>query len=316
MRVDLGALVPGLARLAKLTGRPVPTRYPLGVEERYRTALRALIAPLAPAVRRHVVPRLHLLAETRQDAIGDERDGVARLVDAAVEDFNAASPRVERERASRSAVAEADAASKLALRTQLGVDPFTAEPELERVLAAAVREGVEQIDAIPARFFGAVKATIREGVRRGLRHEEIATLLERDVLSGADGTELAIAQNRVAFIARNQVGSATAKLTEARQKKLGLRRYRWVTSRDERVRGNPMGRYPDARPSHHARDGKAFSWDDPPEQGHPGEAPNCRCIAEPILDDLDDTGEDLTPGPYAYDPLAFERERLTPNRTR
>ncbi|MEE8393530.1 MAG: phage minor head protein, partial [Rhodospirillales bacterium] len=42
--------------------------------------------------------------------------------------------------------------------------------------------------------------------------------------------------------------------------------YIWRTVGDSKVRS-----------SHAERDGKVFSWDDPPEGGHPGEAPNCRC---------------------------------------
>lgn len=50
-------------------------------------------------------------------------------------------------------------------------------------------------------------------------------------------------------------------------------RYIWHTAGDGRVRS-----------SHADRDGKEFSWDKPPEGGHPGEAPNCRCWAEDIED--------------------------------
>lgn len=46
-------------------------------------------------------------------------------------------------------------------------------------------------------------------------------------------------------------------------------KYIWHTVGDGKVRS-----------SHAERDGKTFSWDDPPEGGHPGEAPNCRCWAE------------------------------------
>jgi len=45
--------------------------------------------------------------------------------------------------------------------------------------------------------------------------------------------------------------------------------YIWRTAGDGKVRG-----------SHADRDGKTFSWDNPPAGGHPGEAPNCRCTAE------------------------------------
>jgi hypothetical protein len=36
------------------------------------------------------------------------------------------------------------------------------------------------------------------------------------------------------------------------------------------------------RPSHAANNGKTFSWDNPPETGHLGEAYGCRCWAEPF----------------------------------
>ena len=49
--------------------------------------------------------------------------------------------------------------------------------------------------------------------------------------------------------------------------------YIWRTQGDGRV-----------RESHAERDGKTFSWESPPDGGHPGEAPNCRCWAEDVKD--------------------------------
>lgn len=46
--------------------------------------------------------------------------------------------------------------------------------------------------------------------------------------------------------------------------------YIWRTSGDDKV-----------RPSHAVNNGRIFSWDNPPETGHPGEDYNCRCTAEP-----------------------------------
>ncbi len=39
------------------------------------------------------------------------------------------------------------------------------------------------------------------------------------------------------------------------------------------------------RSEHAERDGKTFHWDDPPDGGHPGEAPGCRCWAEDVEKD-------------------------------
>ncbi|MAO54179.1 MAG: hypothetical protein CMM61_00590 [Rhodospirillaceae bacterium] len=49
--------------------------------------------------------------------------------------------------------------------------------------------------------------------------------------------------------------------------------YIWRTVGDGKVRS-----------SHADRNGKVFSWANPPEGGHPGEAPNCRCWAEEVAD--------------------------------
>ena len=42
---------------------------------------------------------------------------------------------------------------------------------------------------------------------------------------------------------------------------------------------------------HWQREGQAFRWDQPPDDGHPGQPIHCRCTAEPIidLDELDAT---------------------------
>lgn len=317
MAIDLGTLVPGLARLSALTRRPIPARFPLAVEDVYRTTLRRrVVDPMAQIARRRVLERLPaLVPEPRADVrLDGDGDALARAVEEA-RDETEAEVGPEMRTAARRAVGDASSAHRQTLTTQLGAraragqlraDPFAREPELVPVLREATRENVALIKTIPTRFFDRIEETVRDGVRRGLRHEEIAAQLERDVFSGEEGSELAIARNRAAFIARDQVGKVTAQVGEHRQRALGLTRYRWVTARDERVRGNPAGRYPDARPSHFARDGKVFSWDDAPEGGHPGEDYNCRCIAEPILDDIDDLGEER-PGTFAFDPLALGR---------
>lgn len=52
--------------------------------------------------------------------------------------------------------------------------------------------------------------------------------------------------------------------------------YVWRTAGDTRV-----------REGHVHREGKVFRWSEPPEGGHPGTEPNCRCWAEPYYGDPD-----------------------------
>lgn len=64
------------------------------------------------------------------------------------------------------------------------------------------------------------------------------------------------------------------RINAERQQALGIDRYIW-RSRDDTL----------VRPLHAANDDQIFFWDEPPEGGHPGEAYNCRCFAQPMLVD-------------------------------
>lgn len=50
--------------------------------------------------------------------------------------------------------------------------------------------------------------------------------------------------------------------------------YTWRTAGDQKVRN-----------AHAALNGRVFSWSKPPEHGHPGHEPNCRCWPEPYYGD-------------------------------
>lgn len=147
------------------------------------------------------------------------------------------------------------------VRSGLGVDLFTREPDLTRQTEDFVAENVALIKSIPTQYFSDVEKTITAGVRQGKRANEIARDLQ---------DRYQVAENRAKLIARDQVGKFYGDLAQARQQELGVTKYIWRTVRDNRV-----------RPEHAAYDGKVFSWSRPPADGHPGEAVNCRCYAEP-----------------------------------
>lgn len=67
-------------------------------------------------------------------------------------------------------------------------------------------------------------------------------------------------------------GSATERvLTDALAGMETSGRYLWRTAGDDKVRGE-----------HGARAGKTFTWNNPPDDEHPGDDYNCRCWAEPV----------------------------------
>ena len=171
-------------------------------------------------------------------------------------------------------------------REILGLDPLGSEPWLQDLLRQATEENVGLIKSIPEAFFQDIEADVLAQGRAGLRVEAVAQGLESKYLAHA-AAWVKSTENRAKLIAVDQIGKLYGELDRIRQTDIGITRYRWRSSRDERVRGNPSGKYPDSRPSHWAREGRVYSWDDPPRQssddGHPGKPIRCRCYAEPVF---------------------------------
>lgn len=86
-------------------------------------------------------------------------------------------------------------------------------------------------------------------------------------------------RNKARFLARNEQALMLSNYRKARYKQAGITRYRWRTSEDERVRTR-----------HRELNGRIFFWDEAiidneGTRGNPKETYNCRCTAEPILED-------------------------------
>lgn len=87
-------------------------------------------------------------------------------------------------------------------------------------------------------------------------------------------------QRKARFLARQETSLLMAKFRETRYRCVGITRYRWSTSHDERVRHD-----------HKHLNGKIFSWDNPPvtnlktgARNNPGEDFGCRCIAIALVE--------------------------------
>lgn len=124
-----------------------------------------------------------------------------------------------------------------------------------------------------------IEAAIREPLNQGLRVEQMADLLQG---------QFRIERRRAELIARDQTLKLAGQLQKHRQTQAGIARYTWTTSDDERVRED-----------HADLDGQVFSWDDPPvvdqrtgRREHPGGDYQCRCTADPYLEDDDEQEQD------------------------
>lgn len=245
------------------------------IRGKYLVDIRHAIAPMRDVVRALVFPIMPALLESaraeRQDAgeahkarsavdaarkAFDERfrdmSGVVRLVGRDTADFQ----RRQLQRQVSSAI---------------GITVPLKDPKLGPKLELFTEENVSLIKSIPDRYFGEVQKLVLSAVDTGRRWESLADELDE---------RFDVGESRAALIARDQVGKFFGAVAKARQTTLGIKSYVWRTMMDSRV-----------REEHEEREGDTFEWSSPPEDGHPGEPVNCRCYAEPnleeVLDDLE-----------------------------
>lgn len=138
------------------------------------------------------------------------------------------------------------------------------------VVRAKLAEQVGLITSLPTEAAERVHRLTLEGITSAKRASTIAKEIGR---SGE------VNKARATLIARTEVGRTATALTEARALSIGSTQYFWRTAGDG-----------DVRPSHREMNGRVCEWSDPPVtdgmSGHPGETPNCRCYAQPIIPDL------------------------------
>jgi SPP1 gp7 family putative phage head morphogenesis protein len=152
------------------------------------------------------------------------------------------------------------------LRSALGVELFTPDARLATLMDGFVSKNVAQIRDIPQKMITDVESTVTEALTSGRLRKDIAKELQK---------KLNLGRARANTIARDQIGKFHGQLNATRQKEIGVSRFIWRTVGDERVRD-----------SHEEREGQTYSYDDPPDGELPGEPINCRCFAEPVLEDL------------------------------
>ncbi len=148
------------------------------------------------------------------------------------------------------------------------IDPTTNEPWLDEFMRSAIKENVGHIKKIRDEHLSSIESIIYQGTKNGSSNKEMRQqLIER----------VGISENRAQFIAVDQTGSVFGQMTARRHIAMGAPKFRWSTSKDERVRH-----------SHRELAGKVFSYEDPPDEGLPGTPFRCRCVAQAVFDDEED----------------------------
>lgn len=148
----------------------------------------------------------------------------------------------------------------------LGISPSSLR--LAPVVESAKDRSIQLVEKALRLYAQDVREVFSDPENTGLRVEDLkAKLLERGN----------VWESRAELIARDQTLKLNSAITKTRHENAGVSEYVWSSSLDERV-----------RPEHAALEGQRFSWSAPPEPGHPGEDYQCRCVAIPVIPELDD----------------------------
>ncbi len=271
---------------------PVPRYAPIGhLEDSYAASLRRVAGGAARASFASLLARLPAMLEHDLAGRADQRQDASESISAAIrsaERHMAQDLSHSSRGASARAAADVDEHNRVQLGRQvkavLGVNlPASKKPA--KIVEDFIRDNVALITGLSSRLARDVEKLVAEAYAAGRVHEGLGDQL-RD--------RLRITDSRAQAIAVDQIGKLNGQLNAQRQQDLGVTHFYWRTSEDERVRGNPGGKYPRANPSHWLRGKEGqnrFAYADPPkgkngEKELPGVPIRCRCTAEPDLEDL------------------------------
>jgi SPP1 gp7 family putative phage head morphogenesis protein len=239
----------------------------------YKNELLRLVRFIATVTQEALLPILknERLYKSGMDSvvIGDGVwDNIGNVITRLANNFGAMNSTAKRmaELAARRSFAHVDESLKRALQQTIGIDiaPVLGGANMSTVMEKAIVANTNLIKSIPEQYMKQVQDMVQLNVKVGGRYEDVKEKL-------LNLTELT--ETRAKLIARDQVSKMNGAFNQARQQSLGIKKYTWSTSNDERV-----------RESHKHNNGKVFDWDNPPETGHPGEDIQCRCTAIPYID--------------------------------
>lgn len=156
------------------------------------------------------------------------------------------------------------------LKNQTGIDLSAYlgnSPNIAEKVNTMTTANVQLIKSIRSQYLDKVQNAVTQSLVKGTLNKDLVQQI-KDI---GKTTE-----KRAIFIARDQSSKLNAALTQARHEDVGITKYTWSTSGDERV-----------RESHAEKDGQVFEYANPPaDTGHPGHDFNCRCVAIPVFDDV------------------------------
>lgn len=191
------------------------------------------------------------------------------------------------------------------LKNQTGIDLagyLRNSPNITEKVNAMTSANVQLIKSIRSQYLDKVQNAVMQAMVKGTLNKDLATQIK--VLGQTT-------ERRAMFIARDQSSKLNAALTQARHEDIGIKKYMWSTSLDERVRD-----------SHADKEGLIFEYANPPaDTGHPGHDFNCRCVAIPVFDEVQAKAQETLSEPVkenltlSVDKLVEKSQKIEPTIT-
>lgn len=263
----------GAAKRRQRIPRQVPPRR---IEEDYGAAVAPVVARVRASLAHLVAELPAIVAQARRER-GDRADAdsvrrVRMLIETARQAASVRAQELEllADKYGRRTLAYQRDQLGRQIRAALGVDVHMSDSSVGALLAHFVHANVALIGGVPVRVLADVENAVISGVTRGWSHEKLVAEIDR--ITG-------IGERRAARIARDQVQKLFEDVNRARQREIGVTRFRWRTQRDKRV-----------RPHHRVLEGVTFEYEHPPQyrgqEIFPASEPECRCQQEPVFADL------------------------------
>lgn len=261
---------------------------PLSIEREYQKEIRKILTRAKDILKQNLFPALpYLVSEAKSKRADDDNSErmdedvsqkIAEIFAATKTMVDAQITQYEIERLAQRTALEVSAWNKNQIhaifKQALGVRIFSGEPYLQETLNLFVINNVNLIKNVNQQFLDQAENVVFRGIMQGTRHERIA----KQILNGTnlDPGRFRKAKTRANLIGRDQVSKLNGNLTHLRQTEAGIKKYRWRTVGDGRVRDR-----------HAAWEGDIVEWSKGKEGGtHPGDEIQCRCWAEPIFEDI------------------------------
>ena len=282
-------------RQASRRRRPHAAPYPLAVERAYARYVRDLRKDLMAEIYHVLAPVLIRWAPVKLDSLDGDLADAMRQLEEYIElqygtTYLAGSLGSFIEQIAEAVLGRQSGFFQQEIKAVAGIPLSVDAPWWPEAKALWEQQSFSLIKGASQQHIRLLNTTIIDALRDGLSFDEIVAKIEM------------ISKNFVGWrsnlLARDQIGKLNGLITKNQFQSIGMEAYYWMTSNDERVRGNPTGKYPKAIPSHWIMHGVLCAWNNAGvyydtesrkwvqktakmEMTHPGFAIACRCTAAP-----------------------------------